>query len=76
MAGAIAGGALADAASMPLHWIYDVPKLTELIGDADPAFFDPPSCPFYAYDAGRNTPYGDQVRDHVPAPGTAACLPA
>lgn len=61
MAGAIAGAALADAASMPLHWIYDVPKLTALVGDKDPAFFDPPSCPFYAYDAGRNTPYGDQV---------------
>lgn len=62
MAGAIAGAALADAATMPLHWIYDVPKLTLLIGDKDPAFFDPPSCPFYAYDAGRNTPYGDQAR--------------
>lgn len=61
MAGAIAGAALADAASMPLHWIYDVPKLTALVGDKDPAFFDPPSCPFYAYDAGRNTPYGDQA---------------
>lgn len=46
---AIIGALTADAATMPLHWIYDHAKLEALLGDkkSTPEFFDPPSCPFY-----------------------------
>lgn len=26
-----------------------------------PAFFNPPSCPFYEYEAGQLSPYGDEA---------------
>ena len=64
--GAVLGAALADAAAMPLHWIYDAQKLASLVAtptgglSPDPAFFRPPSCPFYSYTHGSATPYGDQ----------------
>jgi hypothetical protein len=46
---AILGAFVADAATMPLHWIYDRDQLKSIIGDkiAAPEFFDHPSCPFY-----------------------------
>ena len=51
----------ADAATMPLHWIYDQSVIAEkLAGGASPAFFDPPSCPFYKHPAGVFSPYGDE----------------
>lgn len=52
---AILGGFVADAATMPLHWIYDVEKIKELVGNKNPEFFNPPSCPFYTYELGENT---------------------
>lgn len=61
MIGAVVGAMVGDAASMPLHWVYDTKQLREIVGDADVAFFPTPSCPFYAYDFGRNTAYGDQA---------------
>jgi hypothetical protein len=51
---AILGGFVADAATMPLHWIYDVEKIKELVGDKNPEFFSPPSCPFYTYELGED----------------------
>jgi len=61
--GAILGALVADAASMPLHWIYDTDKIKALLaGRQDrPEFFDPPSCPYYSYELGRNSPYGEQT---------------
>jgi hypothetical protein len=46
---AILGAFVADAATMPLHWIYDRDQLKSIIGDkaSTPEFFNPPSCPFY-----------------------------
>jgi ADP-ribosylglycohydrolase len=45
---ALLGAFVADAASMPLHWIYDQAALRALVGDnPDPLFFSPPSCPYY-----------------------------
>jgi len=39
---------------MPLHWIYDAEKIKELVGEKEsPAFFEPPSCPFYTYETGE-----------------------
>jgi len=62
---AIIGGFVADAATMPLHWIYDqslVEKMMKRDGDIRGAeFFDPPSCPFYSYSLGEQSPYGDEV---------------
>jgi len=61
--GAISGAALADAAAMPLHWIYNTATISsKLAAGADAAFFSPPSCPFYNYSEGENTPYGQQNR--------------
>jgi hypothetical protein len=43
----VLGAFVADAATMPLHWIYDVAQIKQLVGDGAPTFFHPPSCPFY-----------------------------
>eukprot|EP01034_Spumella_vulgaris_P036503 gene36503-45016_t len=51
---------LADAATMPLHWIYNQKDIAVKLGDNAPAFFSPPSCPFYNYPAGVLSPYGDE----------------
>ncbi|EFJ53080.1 hypothetical protein VOLCADRAFT_102702 [Volvox carteri f. nagariensis] len=62
---AILGGLLADAASMPLHWIYDVPKIQDLLAsksrEATPEFFPEPSCPFYKHPYGSLSPYGHEL---------------
>merc|ERR1740123_2083405 len=61
--GAITGAAIADAAAMPLHWIYDTSVIASKVGKGgDSAFFEPPSCAFYDYPEGENTPYGQQNR--------------
>eukprot|EP01031_Cornospumella_fuschlensis_P027511 gene27511-33230_t len=55
---------VSDAASMPLHWIYDqsviAAKLSESGDATNAAFFPTPSCPFYSYPAGVLSPYGDE----------------
>jgi len=44
-----------------LHWIYDVSVIDQLVkGGKVPEFYEPPSCPFYNYESGRNSPYGDE----------------
>lgn len=58
---ALVGGLLADAAAMPLHWIYSVSEIAGLVGSGEPEFFSPPSCPFYSYPPGDSTPYGQQL---------------
>jgi hypothetical protein len=55
---------LGDAASMPLHWIYDqrviASKLHEHSLEKDSSFFPTPSCPYYNYPSGVFSPYGDE----------------
>lgn len=66
--GAVTGGFLADAAVMPLHWIYDTSEIATKVdrfADGDPAFFSPPISPFYTYAEGENTPYGQQTRVYL-----------
>ncbi|TMW60403.1 hypothetical protein Poli38472_000445 [Pythium oligandrum] len=59
---AVVGGFVADAASMGLHWIYDPDKMKELVSAAPhPEFHEPPACPFYQYESGVLSPYGDEV---------------
>ena len=55
------GAFVADAATMPLHWIYDTAALAAKVDGGEPAFFEPPSCPFYNYEPGRLSPYGDEA---------------
>jgi len=57
---AIIGALIADAATMGVHWIYDTEKLSTLVGEGHPEFFDPPSCPFYTYKSGAQSPWGDE----------------
>ena len=61
--GCVLGAAVADSASMPLHWVYDVPLLRKLVGErrADAAFLAKPADAFYTYAHGRNSPYGEQA---------------
>jgi hypothetical protein len=64
---AIVGAFIADAATMPLHWIYDQIAVENMLKerikstqDLGPEFFDPPSSPLYNYDVGCFSPYGDE----------------
>jgi hypothetical protein len=50
---------------MPLHWIYDTSSIKKKVGDGDAAFYSPPSCMFYKYPEGENTPYGQQNRMYL-----------
>lgn len=61
---AVTGGFVADAATMGLHWIYDGDKMQQLVaarGSSGPEFYEPPSCPFYSYESGALSPYGDEI---------------
>jgi hypothetical protein len=56
----------ADAATMPLHWVYDqqvVEAKVKIAADAGkgPEFYSPTFCPFYNYTVGRQSPYGDET---------------
>ena len=62
------GAAVADAATMPAHWIYARPTLLQAVGDRReaPEFLPEPACPFYDaaqfpghYATGSNSPYGE-----------------
>ncbi|GMF22396.1 unnamed protein product [Phytophthora lilii] len=61
---AVTGAFVADAATMGLHWIYDADKMKQLAaarGAAGPEFYEPPACPFYSYESGALSPYGDEI---------------
>ncbi|RHZ38354.1 hypothetical protein DYB31_011301 [Aphanomyces astaci] len=58
---AAATGFVADAASMPLHWIYDANELAALVAGNDPTFFSPPASKYYDYPLGSLSPYGDEI---------------
>ena len=45
---------------MPLHWIYDTNEIAKLVGSGVPEFYKTPSCPYYTYQPGWSTPYGQQ----------------
>jgi ADP-ribosylglycohydrolase len=54
----VVGAILADAATTPMHWVYDQDKLAAAIGDNSPYFFPDPQCPFYKVEPGSISPYG------------------
>jgi hypothetical protein len=63
---AVLGGLCADAATQPLHWLYDLPQAMALAaggpgGTASPEFFPMPSNPWYKTDVGNSSCYGDEL---------------
>ncbi|KAG9404108.1 hypothetical protein AC1031_005647 [Aphanomyces cochlioides] len=58
---AVVAGFVSDAASMPLHWIYNAHELSNLVAGRDPAFFSPPASKYYDYPLGALSPYGDEI---------------
>ena len=62
-AAAVLGSFVADAATMGLHWIYDMAELQRRLElhAASPEFHEPPACPYYQYPSGSLSPYGDQA---------------
>ncbi|KAI4889863.1 hypothetical protein NFI96_029441 [Prochilodus magdalenae] len=60
--GAIIGSAVADAAAQPLHWVYDLQKLSQYLAqDPEPEFRPESVNPFYRRETGRQSCYGDQA---------------
>ena len=58
--GAILGAAVADAASRPLHWIYDREKMESLLKTGfQPEFWPTSESPFYTLPTGAHSSYFD-----------------
>ncbi len=58
--GAILGAAVADAASRPLHWIYDPEKMESLLKTGfQPEFWPTSESPFYTLPTGAHSSYFD-----------------
>ena len=59
----VSGALWADAATAPLHWIYDQSTIAAAVeGQASPLFHDPPACPFYTHPVGSASVYGDELQ--------------
>lgn len=59
----VLGACVSDAASRPLHWVYDMDKLNEYLkgNEARPEFFPESKSPFYALETGDNSCYFDEA---------------
>ena len=58
--GAILGAAVANAASRPLHWIYDREKIESLLKTGfQPEFWPTSESPFYTLPTGAHSSYFD-----------------
>jgi len=57
------GAAVADAASRPLHWIYDLDQLNKVIKSdpGHPEFWPQSHSPFYSLPTGENSCYWDEA---------------
>jgi len=75
---AFVGGLVADAAAMPLHWIYDTAEIASILKAAGregtPEFLSPSHAPFYNYPVGTVTPFGDQTVVYAEALATAGSV--
>ena len=62
---ALVGGFAADAAAMPLHWIYDTDAIATILTAANrtasPEFLVPSHAPYYDYPPGEFSPFGEQM---------------
>lgn len=56
---AVIGAAVGDAASRPMHWLYDRKTLEEIVGVKDPAFWPESVSPFYTLPTGRRSCYNE-----------------
>jgi len=65
---AIIGAVVADAASLPLQWIYDDKKMKDIVGDKSPEFWPESNCPFFCLPTGSSSCYTDEMST------TLACL--
>jgi hypothetical protein len=57
----ILGSVVADAASIPLTWIYKDATMKEIVGDENPEFWKESKCPFFKVPFGHNSCYGDET---------------
>ena len=66
---AVIGSFVGDAACMGMHWVYDTSKLEDLLKTSckteTPEFFSPPSCPFYTYTQGEQSPWGAEALELI-----------
>jgi len=70
--GAVVGAIVADAASLPLQWIYKDADMDSIghwklsgdviAGDCSPAFYPSSKCPFFTVSTGANSCYGDEMK--------------
>ena len=56
----LTGVFVGDAATMPVHWIYNQKELRDSIESSSVLFHSPPICPYYTYPKGTLSPYGDE----------------
>ena len=54
------GSFVGDAATMPVHWVYDQEELKKSANCSYILYHSPSICPFYTYLKGSFSPYGDE----------------
>ncbi|KAJ1407023.1 ADP-ribosylation/Crystallin J1 [Ochromonadaceae sp. CCMP2298] len=60
--GSIVGAAVADAATRPVHWVYDRSVIETVIGSSPtPEFWPTSLCPFYTLETGARSCYNDEA---------------
>jgi len=57
----VLGAVVADAASLPLEWIYKDSTMVEIVGDKNPEFWPESHCPFYTVPTGSISCYTDEM---------------
>jgi len=57
----VLGAVVADAASLPLEWIYKDQTMLEIVGDKNPEFWPESHCPFYTVPTGSVSCYTDEM---------------
>ena len=63
VADAVMGALVANAASMPTQWFYDLEKLKEYVGEEELLFFPKPSC-FFFHDGTRTQEEHDKINEY------------
>jgi len=57
----VVGAVVADAASLPLEWIYKDQTMVDIVGDKNPEFWPESHCPFYSVPTGSVSCYTDEM---------------
>ena len=70
--GAVLGGVVADAATTPVHWVYDPEVIKGKLQVPEPEFMEEELAMFYRAARGANTHYGDQILAALTAAHKAA----